>query len=68
MRSNYLPAWNDRGVEERYRLMARQGHGFSTARAAKVLVTDEATGKLREVRRDATEMGELVLHGNIVMK
>lgn len=62
-----MPDWTDRG-DERYALMARQGHGFSTSRTVKVLKTDETTGKMTEVARNGQEMGEIAIQGNIVMK
>lgn len=67
MKGTYIKAWSELG-EARYKLMARQGHGFSTSRAAKVLKTDPETGVMSEVRRDGTELGEIAIHGNIVMK
>lgn len=48
--------------------MARQGHGFSMSRAAKVLKTDSSTGIMSEVTPNGSEMGEIAIHGNLVMK
>jgi acyl-CoA synthetase (AMP-forming)/AMP-acid ligase II len=67
MKGTYIKEWSEQG-EARYKLMARQGHGFSTSSSAKVVKTDPSTGQLSEVRRDGSELGEIAIHGNIVMK
>lgn len=66
-RGYHLHNWTEKG-EERYKLMARQGHGFSMSRAAKVLKTNPASGAMCEVAWDGKEMGEIAVHGNLVMK
>lgn len=69
------PDWKDIDLDKRARLMARQGHGFVTADEARVVrlggednavITEK--GRLVDVRRDATEIGEIALRGNIVME
>jgi fatty-acyl-CoA synthase len=48
--------------EERARRLARQGHGYTTADAVRVV--DDA---MRDVPRDGATMGEVVMRGNNVM-
>lgn len=71
------PTWSDMELDARARLMARQGHGFVTAEEARVvrLSSDENSkdpivehGRLVDVKRDGTEVGEIALRGNIVMQ
>ncbi|CAO1631326.1 unnamed protein product [Sympodiomycopsis kandeliae] len=72
------PSWKDMDLDARARLMARQGHGFVTAEEARVVrlsSSDEGSrepiiqhGRLVDVKRDATEVGEIALRGNIVMQ
>jgi fatty-acyl-CoA synthase len=54
--------WDELPAGERARLLARQGHGYTTADPVRVV--DE---QLRDVPRDATAMGEVVMRGNNVM-
>lgn len=68
MKGYYMPDWNNAEEDARYKLMARQGHGFSTSRSVKVLKTDPETQIMTEVSPTGTEMGEIAIHGNIVMK
>lgn len=67
-----LPSW---GEEERFRLMARQGHGFVTSlpvRVVKHREDDEDNNNkesaLVDVARDGKEIGEIVFVGNICAK
>lgn len=62
-----MPEWTARG-EERYKMMARQGHGFSTSRSVKVLKTHPETNVQAEVLHNGSDMGEIAIQGNIVMK
>jgi fatty-acyl-CoA synthase len=57
------PAWDTEDGEERARLRARQGVGMLTADPLRVV--DE---QMRDVPRDGTTMGEVVMRGNNVMK
>lgn len=68
MKGYFKPEWNDVRAEERFRYMARQGHGFATSRSAKVLKTDTQSSSMQEVTHDGQELGEIAIHGNIVMK
>jgi fatty-acyl-CoA synthase len=49
-------------VDERARLLARQGHGYTTADPVRVV--DE---EMRDVPRDGATMGEVLMRGNNVM-
>jgi fatty-acyl-CoA synthase len=57
------PEWEDLDMDERARLMARQGQGYCTADLVRVV--DE---NMRDVERDGETMGEIVMHGNMVAK
>ena len=50
-------------IEERARLMARQGQGYVTADLVRVV--DE---NMNDVERDGETLGEIVMHGNMVAK
>ena len=54
--------WHALPVEERARLLSRQGHAYTTADPVRVV--DEA---MRDVPRDGETMGEVVMRGNNVM-
>lgn len=55
--------WNELPDEDQARLLSRQGQGYITA--DKVRVVDE---NMNDVPPDAQTMGEVVMHGNNVMK
>jgi hypothetical protein len=55
-------------LEDRARLMARQGHAFATAEVRVVYVQENEDGPLKDVPRDGKTLGEIVTRGNIVMK
>jgi fatty-acyl-CoA synthase len=57
------PEWEDLDDEERARVMARQGQGYVTADLVRVV--DE---EMNDVPHDGETMGEIVMHGNMVMK
>jgi len=57
------PGWESLPSEELGRLIARQGVGFAVG--ADVRVVDE---KMVDVPADGKTMGEVVMHGNMVMK
>ncbi|HEX9057163.1 MAG TPA: long-chain-fatty-acid--CoA ligase [Ktedonobacterales bacterium] len=59
----WQPQWNALPADERARLKARQGVGNIVA--DRVRVVDKA---MRDVPTDALTMGEVVMHGNNVMK
>ena len=54
--------WESLPVEERARLLARQGQGYTTADLVRVVDED-----MRDVPRDGAAMGEVVMRGNNVM-
>jgi fatty-acyl-CoA synthase len=54
--------WDDLPPDERARLLARQGQGYTTADLVRV-VDDH----MRDVPRDGATMGEVVMRGNNVM-
>ncbi len=55
--------WNNLPQAEQARLQARQGQGYITAERARVV--DE---HMHDVPRDGQTMGEVIMHGNNVMK
>src|SRR5215203_3134851 len=55
--------WEDLDPQEHARLLARQGQGYVTADLVRVV--DE---NMNDVERDGETMGEIVMHGNMVMK
>ncbi|HEY6674680.1 MAG TPA: AMP-binding protein, partial [Rubrobacteraceae bacterium] len=55
--------WEDLEIEDRARLMARQGQGYVTADLVRVV--DE---NMNDVERDGETLGEIVMHGNMVAK
>ncbi len=55
--------WKELPMEERARLLARQGQGYVTSDLVRVV--DE---NMNDVERDGETMGEIVMHGNMVMK
>ena len=60
-----LPAWEALPEEERFARMARQGHGFLTSLPVRVVKRDGPAGRVEDVARDGTEIGEIVCVGNI---
>ena len=61
--SGVHPEWEELEMDERARLMARQGQGYATADLVRVV--DE---NMNDVECDGETMGEIVMHGNMVMK
>ena len=57
--------WNDEDDTERARLKSRQGMAMITVGANEIRVVDP---ELRDVPRDGTTAGEIVMRGNNVMK
>jgi fatty-acyl-CoA synthase len=54
--------WDDLPPDERARLLARQGQGYTVADLVRVVDDD-----MRDVPRDGATMGEVVMRGNNVM-
>jgi fatty-acyl-CoA synthase len=54
--------WDEAPPEERARLLARQGQGYTVADLVRVVDDD-----MRDVPRDGATMGEVVMRGNNVM-
>ncbi|KAF8649818.1 hypothetical protein AX16_005583 [Volvariella volvacea WC 439] len=69
---NYVqPGWAKLSLQERSKLMARQGHAFATAESVRVVQpVDEGNldAPVVDVPRDGKTLGEIVTRGNIVMK
>ncbi|PSR75485.1 AMP-binding enzyme [Coniella lustricola] len=68
-----LPEWDRDEVENKYALMARQGHGFVTSLPVRVVRPKqeghpEDDDRMVDVKRDGLEMGEIVFFGNICAK
>jgi fatty-acyl-CoA synthase len=61
--SGVHPEWEDLDIDERARLMARQGQGYCTSDLVRVV--DE---NMQDIERDGETMGEIVMHGNMVAK
>jgi fatty-acyl-CoA synthase len=55
--------WDALPIEEQARLAARQGQGYVIADLVRVV-----DGEMKDVRRDAQALGEVVMRGNNVMK
>ena len=64
----HMPQWADLPVKERYGKMARQGHGFVTSQAARVVKQDLPDDRIEDVAKDGKEIGEIVFAGNICAK
>ena len=54
--------WDELSADERARLLARQGQGYTVADLVRVVDED-----MRDVPRDGATMGEVVMRGNNVM-
>lgn len=61
----YKPAWNSIPESEKYANMARQGNGFITSEAVRVIKTDLPEGVIVDVAKNGKEIGEIVFTGNI---
>ena len=64
----HMPAWEKLPREEKYKKMARQGHGFLTSLPIRVTKTDVEGGSIVDVQKDGQEIGEIVCLGNICAK
>ncbi|KAF2668853.1 putative AMP-binding domain protein [Microthyrium microscopicum] len=58
-------SWLEIDDDEKFERMARQGHGFITSQAVRVIKTDLPEGELMDVQKDGKEIGEIVFTGNI---
>ncbi|CAK7203548.1 hypothetical protein SEUCBS139899_006282 [Sporothrix eucalyptigena] len=78
-RGYILPEWNKLPGHQKFERMARQGHGFITSLAARVVKTDDDGNAITaknskgvvtfvDVPRDARTIGEIVFQGNICAK
>ncbi|DAA78363.1 TPA_exp: Uncharacterized protein A8136_4339 [Trichophyton benhamiae CBS 112371] len=61
----HMPLWDTIPLKEKYKRMARQGHGFLTSLPVRVIKTDVPEGTIIDVRKDGQEIGEIVFTGNI---
>jgi acyl-CoA synthetase (AMP-forming)/AMP-acid ligase II len=64
----HMPSWDDLPLQEKYKRMARQGHGFITSLPARVIKPDQEPGVLIDVEKNGQEIGEIVFEGNICAK
>jgi acyl-CoA synthetase (AMP-forming)/AMP-acid ligase II len=65
----HMPQWDTVPTNEKFALMARQGHGFITSLPVRVVKPELAEkGELVDVARDGKEIGEIVFFGNICAK
>jgi fatty-acyl-CoA synthase len=60
--SAWQDGWDGLPADQRAGLLARQGHGYTTADPVRVV-----DAQMRDVPRDAVAMGEVVMRGNNVM-
>ncbi|TGZ79097.1 putative AMP-binding domain protein [Ascodesmis nigricans] len=67
-KSYFLPEWHNLPPDELYRKMARQGQGYHTSDLVRVIKTNVEDGQIIDVKRDGTEIGEIVFTGNICCK
>ena len=63
-----MPAWDDLPQDEKFSKMARQGQGFVTSEAVRVIKTDRGADEIIDVERDGKEIGEIIFTGNICAK
>lgn len=64
------PSWTSLPLQDRAKLIARQGHSFVTAQNVRVVYPPrhENDQELIDVPKDGHIVGEIVTRGNIVMK
>jgi len=67
-RSYEQPFWSTISLDERARLVARQGHAYVTAEEARVVLQNDESDELVDVPCDGKTVGEIVTRGNIVMR
>ena len=63
-----MPAWKDIPKVDKYKKMARQGHGFVTSLPARVIKRDVEEGVIKDVKKDGNDIGEIIFVGNICAK
>ena len=61
----HMPEWEDMPKSEKYKRMARQGHGFLTSLPARVIKTGVSDGTIEDVHKNGKDIGEIVVVGNI---
>lgn len=64
----HMSAWEELPQTEKYQKMARQGHGFVTSLAIRVIKPHLAEQEVMDVAKDGKEIGEIVCVGNICAK
>ncbi len=64
----HMPAWDILPKDDKYKKMARQGHGFVTSLPIRVIKTDVPDGTIIDVEKNGKEIGEIVCLGNICAK
>ena len=64
----HLQQWESIDEREKYKKMARQGHGFITSLPIRIIKTEVPEGTLTDVAKDGKEIGEIVCLGNICGK
>lgn len=63
-RAYFEDKWQFLPQQEQYQMLARQGHGFLTSHNARVV----RSKSMEDVAKNGTEIGEIVIRGNIVTK
>jgi fatty-acyl-CoA synthase len=63
MGCSWQPQWDEADLEERARLLSRQGHTYNGANEVRVVDDD-----MQDVQRDGKTVGEVVMRGNGVMR
>ncbi|MCJ1337863.1 hypothetical protein MMC09_003147 [Bachmanniomyces sp. S44760] len=61
----HMPTWDEMAKQDKYQKMARQGHGFVTSLAIRVVKTEGVGDAIVDVKKDGKEIGEIVCVGNI---
>jgi acyl-CoA synthetase (AMP-forming)/AMP-acid ligase II len=61
----FRPSWDELPEDEKYERMSRQGNGFITSEAVRVIKQDLPDGEIVDVAKDGKEIGEIVFTGNI---
>ena len=64
----HMQAWDKLPKEDKYKKMARQGHGFVTSLPIRVIKTEVSGDAIIDVKQDGKEIGEIVCLGNICAK
>ena len=64
----HMPAWDEISKVDKYKKMARQGHGFVTSLPVRVIKRELPPGDIIDVEQNGKEIGEIVCVGNICAK